>query len=364
MVYNVVGLMSGSSLDGVDIACVHLHETSGKWQYELVAASCNEYSVQWKCRLLEAITLPANDYQLLHAHYGHYLGELVNRFIDDNCLQNQVTLIASHGHTTFHSPQHKMTHQIGDGAAIAAETGLAVVSDLRSLDIALGGEGAPIVPMGEKLLFNDYDLLLNLGGIANISAKNENSYTAFDVCSANKVLNMLSSLKGFEFDSNGIMARSGTVNEPLLAELNQLEYYKLPYPKSLANAFGSDTVFTLITKSRLAVPDALATYVEHVAMQIYFGVVSISKTFNTAPGNILITGGGAFNGFLISRIKKWFSGLNLDIVIPDAPIVKFKEAIIIALLGLLRWREEITVLSSVTGAKRDSIGGALWMGNN
>ncbi len=190
MIYRAIGLMSGSSLDGLDIAFAEFHENGGKWDFEIKAAECYPYSTEWVNRLKKATELNAFDYQLLHIEYGHYLGREVNRFIDAHDLHYQVGLVSSHGHTTFHDPSRGLTAQLGDGASIAAETGLPVVSDLRAMDVALGGQGAPIVPIGEQLLFNDYAYFLNVGGIANISF-NQTPYIAFDVCAANRVLNML-----------------------------------------------------------------------------------------------------------------------------------------------------------------------------
>src|SRR5450432_1915354 len=212
MVYKAIGLMSGSSLDGLDIAYVHLQETGGKWTYEILHTDCQPYSASWMENLSNAVHLTALDYQLLHTAYGYYTGALVNKFIDDNGLQHRVHLIASHGHTTFHAPAQKMTAQLGDGAAIAAVTGLPVVSDLRALDIAFGGQGAPIVPIGEKLLLHDYDWFLNLGGIANLSFNHPGKYTAFDVCPANRVLNLLVQETGNAYDDKGEMAATGIVD--------------------------------------------------------------------------------------------------------------------------------------------------------
>src|SRR6476660_5986878 len=185
MVYRAIGLMSGSSLDGLDIAFVEFQENAGKWSYEILNVDCYQYTDEWMKRLKSAISLSALDYQLLHVDYGHYIGQQVNQFIEKNNLQYQVALIASHGHTTFHVPERKMTAQLGEGAAIASEALLPVVTDLRALDVALGGQGAPIVPIGEKLLLGDYNYFLNLGGIANISINTE-PYLAFDVCPANR----------------------------------------------------------------------------------------------------------------------------------------------------------------------------------
>jgi len=379
MIYQVIGLMSGSSLDGLDIAYVEFSETAGKWDYEIKCAACIEYGNEWTQKLKDAIGLSARDYQLLHTAYGRYLGGVVNEFIEKFQLQHKVSLIASHGHTTFHFPERRTTHQLGDGAAIAAETQLPVVSDLRSMDIALGGQGAPIVPLGEKLLFPDYYYFLNIGGIANISlgskataplagrqTNNEDSYLlknkiiAFDICAANRVLNMLAAEKNKEYDEDGKMASEGKISEALLKKLNSLDYYSLSYPKSLANSFGTDIIFPLIKSFSLSTEDSLRTYVEHIAIQIKDSLQS--QFSNTDMQQLMITGGGAFNQFLISRISKHLEEINFEIYIPGDDVVIYKEALIMALLGILRWREQYTVLSSVTGASRNSIGGALWLG--
>jgi anhydro-N-acetylmuramic acid kinase len=358
MIYRAIGLMSGSSLDGLDIVFTEIHENGGKWSYEIIHADCYTYSEQWIDRLKNAISLPALDYQLLHTEYGHYLGQQVNRFIEENQLHYKIAVVASHGHTI---PAKKMTAQLGDGAAIAATTQLPVVSDLRSMDIAFGGQGAPIVPIGEKLLLGDYDYFLNIGGIANISA-NKDQYIAFDVCAANRVLNMLATDAGKEYDDEGKMAASGSVNQGLLEKLNELDYYRLAYPKSLANDFGTDTVYPLIRETGSGIADSLRTYVEHIALQIKKAISLGNEQLKTRNEKLLVTGGGAFNTFLIERLKDVLKELNIDVIIPDEKLVKYKEALIMALIGVLRWREETNVLSSVTGAKKDSVGGAMWMG--
>lgn len=362
MVYRVIGLMSGSSLDGLDIAYVHLHETAGKWTYEIIRADCYEYTPEWVSRLANATRLNARDYLLLHTAYGAYTGELVNRFIADNGLQYQVQLIASHGHTTFHLPAQKMTGQLGDGAAIAAATGINTVTDLRAIDIALGGQGAPIVPIGEKTLLGNYDFFLNLGGIANVSLNHPSKYIAFDICPANRVLNLLAQKEGKAFDEDGLMAASGKVDDGLLNKLNALPYYGEPYPKSLANDFGTDEVFPVVEAAGLNTRDALRTYVEHVAEQIRNAVEQLLPLTRGGDLKLLATGGGALNGFMVQRLREVLQPLNVTIEIPEKDIVQFKEALIMALIGVLRWREESNVLASVTGAQRNSIGGAVWMG--
>jgi anhydro-N-acetylmuramic acid kinase len=363
MEYRVIGLMSGSSLDGLDIVFAALQENGGKWSYEILQAACYDYSQEWIERLRNAPSLTALDYQLLHTEYGHYLGRQVNNFIEENDLYYQVSLIASHGHTAFHLPAKKMTAQLGDGAAIAAETGLPVVSDLRSLDVAFGGQGAPIVPMGEKLLLGEYDFFLNLGGIANISF-NHDKYIAFDICPANRVLNLLAQETGKLYDEGGQMAAAGDLHQPLLEQLNQLEYYREAYPKSLANEFGTDVVYPLISQAVLPAASALRTYTEHIAAQTRLAVSNLLKdeTLQDKKYKLLVTGGGAFNTFLVERIAEQLKPFNVETIVPNAQLVSYKEALIMALLGVLRWRQAYTVFSSVTGALRDSIGGALWIG--
>ncbi len=361
MIYNVIGLMSGSSLDGLDIVFVQFQENSGKWSYTIECAGCIEYSKEWIKKLESAIQLPAKDYLLLHSAYGKYTGEKVNEFIELNELQHRVNLIASHGHTTFHEPEHGMTHQLGEGATIAATTGLPVVSDLRNLDIAFGGQGAPIVPMGEKLLFPGYHYFLNIGGIANISASQDGKFIAYDVCAANRVLNMLAATKEKTFDEDGKMAAEGEIHPGLLDELNKLYYYDRPYPKSLANNFGTDVVFPLIQSYFLRPEDALSTYSEHIAIQIKN---ALSPFVKVAGEKLMITGGGAFNTYLIERISAHLSFINMEIYIPGQETVAYKEALIMGLLGILRWREQNTVLASATGASRNSVGGALWLGTD
>ena len=367
MVYRAIGLMSGSSLDGLDIAFAEFQEQAGKWSYNMIQTECYAYPDEWVSKLKNAIQLTAKEYQLLHTEYGHYTGQQVNKFIDEHQLHYQVAVIASHGHTTFHIPAKKMTAQLGDGAAIAAETQLPVVTDLRSMDIAFGGQGAPIVPVGEKLLMGEYDFFLNLGGIANISM-NADQYIAFDVCPANRVLNMLANELDKEYDDGGQIAATGKVNTALLEKLNALDYYKQTYPKSLANDFGTDVVYPIIKNAGIEIKDAVRTYTEHIAFQIKKAINSLGNLkphpHNTMGTNfkLLATGGGAFNTFLIRQLSDILKELSIEIIVPDKKLVNYKEALIMAFIGVLRWRQEYNVLASVTGATRDSIGGALWTG--
>ena len=360
MIYRAIGLMSGSSMDGLDITFAELTETGGKWSFEIIAANCMEYEVAWVQKLTAAPEMTAKDYLLLHTEYGQFIGNKVNDFIEINDLQHRVNLVASHGHTIFHFPVNKMTAQLGDGAAIAAAIKLPVVTDLRSIDIAFGGQGAPIVPVGEKLLFAGYTYLLNLGGIANMSINTEGTFIAFDICACNKILNILALKSGVPFDAEGKLADKGKINEVVLQQLNALAYYRLPSPKSLDNSYGASLVLPIIAEANITTEDALATYTEHIVLQIK---AAIQNNISTATSpELLVTGGGAFNTFLIQRLSEILLPLQIKIVVPDSKVIKFKEALIMALIGVLRWREETNVLASVTGASQNSIGGALWLG--
>ncbi len=363
MLYKAIGVMSGSSLDGLDLAYVHFEELGGKWDYKIHQTACIPYSYEWVNALKTSTSLTALDYQLLHTAYGQYIGNAINEFIGTNQLDHQVDLIASHGHTSFHIPAKKMTAQLGDGAAIAAVTQLPVISDLRAMDIAFGGQGAPIVPIGEKLLFSGYDYFLNLGGIANLTISIGDAYHAFDVCPANRVLNLLAQSMGKAYDEDGNFARKGKQQPAILEQLNQLSYYHLTGPKSLDNIFGTETVYPILAQAKLSVEDASSTYVEHIAIQIKNAIQSFSNLQdNNSAAKLLVTGGGAFNGFLIERIQAQLKDLQIELKLPDVQLINYKEAMIMALIAVLRWREEYNVLSAVTGAKRNSINGALWMG--
>jgi anhydro-N-acetylmuramic acid kinase len=280
--------------------------------------------------------------------------------MEEKNLTYRVQLISSHGHTAFHDPAKRMTAQLGDGSAIAAVTGIRTITDLRSVDLALGGQGAPIVPIGEKLLFPDYDFFLNIGGIANLSAKGTNRI-GFDVCPANRILNLLAAGTEKGYDDNGSMAAAGYIDKNLLDKLNELNYYKQSYPKSLSNEFGLNEIYPLILNAHLSVHDALATYVEHIAIQISKSLIPLKQNFSGKEElSLFITGGGAHNRFLIERINNKVSPAGIKSIIPPESLVDYKEALIIALMGALRWREDINVLHSVTGALKDSINGAVW----
>jgi len=358
--YRVIGLMSGSSLDGLDIAYCEFHFDAGKWNFKILKTDVVEYPDEW---IQEIKRVPASSAKTLwetHASLGNYFGDRVSEFIKKNALQNKIDFVASHGHTIFHFPEKKFTTQIADGAAIAAKTNLPVICDFRSADIADGGQGTPIVPIGDKLLFPHFKFCLNIGGIANISCKTGSSIVAFDICCANQVLNMLANRLGKDYDANGEIAAAGNVNKELLAKLNAIEFYSLAYPKSLDNSFSRETIFPVLEEFQISENDKMRTYIEHIAVQMARHVAMISKKEKAEFSHkekILATGGGAFNKFLIERIQ---AQTKMHVEIPGDETVKFKEALVIAFMGVLRIRNEVNVLKSVTGASKDSVGGAVY----
>ena len=369
--YKAIGLMSGSSLDGLDIAYCNFTFNNGKWEFGILKTDVIAYPDEWIQEIKRLPVASAKTIWESHAALGNYFGEQVNAFIKSNGLTGKVDLVSSHGHTIFHFPEKRFTTQIGDGSAIAARTNLPVICDFRSADIADGGQGTPIVPIGDFLLFTGHRFCLNIGGIANISCKitsprpspkerEEYSIVAFDICAANQVMNSLSVRLGKEFDEAGKFAASGKVENKLLENLNALEFYHQSYPKSLDNSYSREVILPLLEEFDISNEDKLRTYTEHIAVQIAYHIKMIAEKENLNLGNdekMLVTGGGAFNSFLVERIKAL---TNIETEVPSTELVKFKEALVIALMGVLRMRNEVNVLKSVTGASKDSIGGAVY----
>jgi anhydro-N-acetylmuramic acid kinase len=338
-----LGIMSGTSLDGVDLALCRFEENNGKWNFNILDALTFSYPDEWKTRLQSAHQLGSYDFILLHNEYGRFTGELVNRFLKG---QPTPDLIASHGHTIFHQPEKRLTFQLGNGATIAAETGITTMCDFRNLDVALGGQGAPLVPIGDRLLFPEYEYCLNIGGFANISFESGTERLAYDICPVNIILNELASEKGLTFDKDGILGKSGKIDQNLLDKLNSLDYYQRSWPKSLGREWCEEKIIPILNNSSLCIEDRAATYYEHVAIQM--GKTALNG------GKILTTGGGAKNKYLIERIRHYS---KCQIVIPEVKIVDFKEALIFAFLGVLSYFKQPNCLSSVKGAKFDNIGG-------
>jgi len=350
-VYHAIGLMSGSSLDGLDIAYVKFEKNAASWDFEIVHADCLQYPPTLLHQLKTATQLPAKELFLVHTQLGHLFGNAVRNFMLAHQIET-VDFIASHGHTIFHEPAKMMTCQIGDGAAIAISSGIRTVSDVRSSDIAAGGQGAPIVPMGDRLLFPAFDAWLNIGGIANISLRDSlhDGVVAYDIVAANQVLNYYANRLGKEFDEDGKIARSGEIHVALASALNDLDYYTVQAPKSLDNGFCSGVVIPLIETFAISDIDKLATYTHHIALQIAKQISDGMK--------VLATGGGALNTYLLSLIQQ---NSTATITSPSLQTVQYKEALIMAFLGLLRLLEQENVLSSVTGARKNTVNGAVYL---
>ncbi|MBR1517513.1 MAG: anhydro-N-acetylmuramic acid kinase, partial [Bacteroidales bacterium] len=341
---------SGTSLDGLDMACCKLGNGVGgeKLDFRLLVAETVPYPEAWERRLSSLDKASAYDYALADVELGHYMGRCVKQFVSRHGLSS-VDAIASHGHTVFHQPHIGLTTQIGCGDAIAAETGLPVVFNFRRLDVALGGQGAPLVPVGDRLLFGHCDGCLNLGGFANISYERDGRREAYDVSPCNMLLNRLAQQAGRPFDDGGLMARQGTIDGELLCQLDALPYYRMPLPKSLGKEWFESEVWPLLLGKGRAVDDLLSTATEHVARQV------AASIRGGCIQRLLVTGGGAHNRFLIERIEALAPTCHVEV--PEKMIVDYKEAIVFALLGYLRLTGKANCLRSVTGARVDCSGG-------
>ncbi|WP_379969153.1 anhydro-N-acetylmuramic acid kinase [Epilithonimonas sp. UC225_85] len=343
--FYAIGLMSGTSLDGLDICYSKFIRNGSDWAFEILKCETISYSSDWENDLKNAIHLSSGKLLELNSKYGFYLGEKTQDFISKNQI-SELDLIASHGHTVFHQPKNKFTLQIGDGRAIKIKTNKTVVYDFRSQDVLLGGNGAPLVPIGDELLFSEFDACLNLGGFSNISLNRNGQRIAFDICPVNIILNKFAQKLGKKYDENGDFGRSGTIDENLLSQLNQLEFYKQKAPKSLGIEWVNAHISTLIKDQRTE--DLLATFTEHSADQI-------AEIFEESEiKNVLVTGGGTYNSYLIEKIK---ANTKTEIHIPKKEIIEYKEALIFAFMGVLRSLNLNNVLSSATGSLMDHSSG-------
>jgi anhydro-N-acetylmuramic acid kinase len=349
--YYVLGSMSGTSLDGLDLALCHFIQNESGWEYTVEAAATYPYPEELHEQLAKAIELSAYEFVKLDVELACSMAQTINAFLANQ--EKKPDFIASHGHTTFHQPAIGLTSQIGSGAVLAAHTGITTVCDFRTVDVALGGQGAPLVPIGDELLFGQYDACLNLGGFSNISFRSEGKRVAFDVSPCNMALNYLANKLEMPYDRDGEVARKGKVDEALLHEFNNLDFYQQKGAKSLGKEW-FDTVFRpCLDASGISVTDKLRTLTEHIAIQL--AEVSHGRVGET----MLVTGGGARNVFLIERLRE--IGTK-KVVIPDPQTIDFKEAIIFAFLGVLRIRGEVNCLRDVTGARIDNCGGAIYLG--
>ncbi len=350
--YTAIGLMSGTSCDGLDIAYCHFIKNETIWEYTIQQATTIAYTPEWKQKWQHAATLSAWNMALLDVEVGRYFGEQVNLFLTKYNLPKP-TIIASHGHTIFHAPAQGVSLQIGCLATIAATTKIPTIGDFRRLDVALQGQGAPLVPVADALLFNKYTACLNIGGFANISLEDETgNRIAWDTCPANIILNKLTQKIGLEYDKGGEIAATGVLMEDLYKELNALDFYTQKPPKSLGREWVEQCINPLLQRyEQENIQNTIHTITQHIALQI------ATTCNNYTIDTLLVTGGGAWNTYLIESIKKQTA---TTILIPESKIVDFKEALAFAFLGILRHTHTINTLASVTGATQNSIGGSSW----
>jgi len=344
---NILGIMSGTSLDGLDLTICSFWESGKKWIYRIHAAETIPYSGEWIKNLNSAPHLSGIDLLNLHQEYGQFIADNARKFIQTSGLD--VDLISSHGHTVFHQPEAGFTMQAGDPQVIAISTGIRTAGDFRKMDILLGGQGAPLVPLGDQYLFGEYDFCLNLGGFANISYQPDEKRFARDVCPVNIILNYLAAELDLPYDRGGFAGRSGNVSEALLGRLNNIDYYHTTGPGSLGREWMEYEFMPVIRDFNLPVTDTLRTLYEHISFQIARQIRRGAK--------VLVTGGGAYNQFLIEKIREISRG---NIIIPSKDLIEYKEALIFAFLGWLRLHEKINCFASVTGASRDSCCGVIY----
>ena len=347
--YNVIGVMSGTSLDGVDLAYIKFNN-SGRWTFEIFQSETVSYSEEWLTKLKNAIHFSTSELEVLNVDYTKLLASIISDFISKHQL-TEIDAVCSHGHTILHQPQNGFTLQIGNLPMIRDLVNQTIVCDFRVQDVQLGGQGAPLVPIGDELLFSEYDYCLNLGGFSNVSFNENGKRIAFDISPVNTVLNFYANELGFPYDDAGDFAKSGNINQDLLQQLNDLEFYALPYPKSLGMEFVNAKIFPLINSFSIDVKDKLRTFVEHIAIQI-------AHICSKPNAKLFITGGGAYNRFLIERLRNYLP--TTEVLIPDDKTIQFKEALIFGFLGILKLRNEINVLSSVTGASKNHSTGVVF----
>jgi len=340
----ILGMMSGTSLDGLDLALCNFWKNDNYFNFSIVKTETFSYSPQLTEKLRTLYDESALQFCETEVEFSNFAALCANQFLRD---MEKPHYIASHGHTVFHRPKEGLTKQIGSGAVIAAKTGIPTICDFRTTDVAHGGQGAPLVPIGDALLFFDYNGCLNLGGISNMSSKKQQ--TAYDISLCNIPLNYLANQKGLDYDKDGVLAKKGNINFDLLEALNRPDYFLQNGAKSIGYEFFATYYKPLLDNCSVSVEDKLRTVCEHIAMQVANNIEGLQK--------VLLTGGGAKNSFLTNLIKE---KTNSQIVIPDMQLIDFKEAIIFAFLGYLRIHETNNCLKSVTGATKDSCGGAIY----
>lgn len=346
--------MSGTSLDGLDLCYCLIKNDTDNWSFEIIETKSVSYESELKVKLKDSIHLKADELLRFHNEYGFWLGNEAKKFILEKKLE--IDFIASHGHTTHHQSENGLTFQIGSGQHLANASGQKVICDFRTNDVALGGQGAPLVPIGDKLFFSTYDFCLNLGGISNISFNENRKRVAYDIGLANMVLNHITQKSDLAFDAGGKLARSGQLNLPMLDQLNDLEYYSLPYPKSIGYEWFIEKVVPIVESFTDSMENKLHTAIHHICEQVAQQVKSHTQQNST----LFVTGGGALNEYLVETLQEKL-GAAIQVIVPEKKLIEFKEALVFALMGALRFENKINVLKSVTGSKRDSSSGVMYL---
>ncbi len=354
-VHKVLGLMSGTSLDGLDLAYCHLWKTPQKWGYEIKASSHIPYDPPLQNKLKGSIGLAADELLIFHNQYGTWLGKQAAEMIREKDLD--VDFIASHGHTTHHQPGKGLTFQIGSGQHLANASGIKTICDFRTNDVALGGQGAPLVPIGDHLLFPEYDFCLNLGGISNMSFNQNGERVAYDIGLANMILNYITQKVDIAYDEGGQLASGGCLNKQMLHRLNSLEYYQLPFPKSTGYEWFLSEVAPIVESTQDTTANLLHTAIHHICEQV---VLQLERYAKTGHSTLLVTGGGALNTFLTATLQQKL-GNRIHLEVPPALLIEFKEALVFAFMGVLRLNKEVNVFRSVTGASRNSSSGVVYL---
>mgnify|MGYP000515186735 CR=1 FL=1 len=347
--YRVIGVMSGTSLDGIDLCEVEFKLKKNQWSFYILKAKTQPYPQKWLKILSSAHQLDKVQLEKTDSEYTDYLAGVISEFMQSS---DEIDLICSHGHTILHQPDDGITYQIGNLPKLAKQVGKALVCDFRTADVKLGGQGAPLVPLGDRMLFSEYDYCINIGGFVNISFENKGHRKAFDICPANKALNFYASKRGYDYDDKGQLASKGNLQSDLFKHLNQLEFYSKQPPKSLGIEWLEAQLLPVVEKFDCSIEDKLHTLCNHMAFQI-------SRVIQNKGSKILITGGGAYNDFLLNCLKQYSK--SSIVIIPEQKIVEYKEAVIFGLLGVLKYRNEVNVLSSVTGAIHDHSSGLIYL---
>jgi anhydro-N-acetylmuramic acid kinase len=347
--YQVIGVMSGTSLDGIDLCEVEFKLNNNTWSFDIIKTKTEAYAKKWVDILKNAHLLALNELESIDKDYTLYLSKVIREFIDK---PEDIDLVCSHGHTVWHQPDKGITYQIGNRPELAKLINRPVVCDFRKADVKLDGQGAPLVPVGDRLLFSEFDYCLNIGGFVNVSYEKQSSRMAFDVCPANKILNYYAAKLGFAYDDKGKIASGGDFQINLFDKLNGLKFYNKSSPKSLGIEWLEDEFLPVVESFDISIEDKLHTICHHIAFQI-------SKILKEKTLKVFITGGGAYHDYLINCIKDYSA--SAIVIIPEAQIIEYKEALIFGLLGILRYRDEINVLSSVTGAKYDHSSGVVFL---